>query len=38
MGTNDMIADFYTKSPLQGDLFHKMRDKIMGITLIDTHD
>ena len=37
MGTNDMIADFYTK-PLQGDLFRKMRDKIMGITLIDTHD
>jgi hypothetical protein len=37
MGTDDMIADFYTK-PLQGDLFRKMRDKIMGITLIDTHD
>ena len=37
MGTDDMIADFYTK-PLQGDLFRKMRDNIMGITLIDTHD
>ena len=33
MGTNDMIADFYTNL-LQRDLFRKMRDKIMGITLI----
>ena len=31
MGTDDMITDFYTK-PLQGDLFRKMRDKIMGMT------
>ena len=33
MGTNDMVADFYTK-PLQGELFRTMRDKIMGITTI----
>jgi hypothetical protein len=37
MGTNDMVADFYTK-PLQGELFRTMRDKIMGVTTImDTH-
>jgi hypothetical protein len=37
-GTNDMLADFYTK-PLQGDLFRNMRDKIMGATIIlDTHE
>ena len=29
--TEDMIADFFTK-PLQGELFRKLRDKILGIT------
>ena len=36
MGTNAMIAVFYTKS-LQGDLFRKIGDEIICI-LIDTHD
>jgi hypothetical protein len=30
MNTDDMLADFFTK-PLQGELFRKLRDKIMGI-------
>ena len=30
-GTTDMLADFFTK-PLQGELFRKMRDRIMGVT------
>jgi hypothetical protein len=30
--TDQMLADFFTK-PLQGTLFHKMRDKIMNIGL-----
>ena len=29
--TADMVADFFTK-PLQGALFLKMRDKLLGIT------
>ena len=29
--TKDMMADFFTK-PLQGELFKKLRDKIMGTT------
>ena len=32
--TEDMIADFATK-PLQGALFRKFRDQIMGITPIE---
>jgi histone deacetylase 1/2 len=32
--TEDMIADFFTK-PLQGDLFKRLRDKILGIHTID---
>ena len=32
--TEDMIADFATK-PLQGQLFYKFRDHIMGITPIE---
>jgi hypothetical protein len=28
-GTNDMAGDFFTK-PLQGDMFRKFRDSIMG--------
>jgi hypothetical protein len=32
-GTDEMLADFYTK-PLQGDLFRRMRDMIMGMTEI----
>jgi hypothetical protein len=32
--TEDMIADFFTK-PLQGDLFKKLRDKILGINTIE---
>ena len=31
--TENMIADFFTK-PLQGSLFMKMRDMIMGITIM----
>ena len=31
MGTNDMIANDYTK-PLQGELIWCMKDKIMGVT------
>ena len=27
-----MVADYFTK-PLQGSLFRKMRDQIMGITM-----
>ena len=33
--TGDMIADFSTK-PLQGALFRKFRDQIMGVTPIQT--
>ena len=33
LSTDDMLADFYTK-PLQGSLFRRMRDMIMGITKI----
>ena len=33
--TLDMIADFYTK-PLQGKLFYKFRDQIMGLVPMDT--
>ena len=32
--TEDMIADFATK-PLQGEIFRKFRDQIMGITPIE---
>jgi histone deacetylase 1/2 len=31
MATEEMIADFFTK-PLQGELFRKLRDKVMGVT------
>jgi hypothetical protein len=30
-----MVTDYYTK-PLQGDLFYKFRDQIMGLVLKDT--
>ena len=30
--TEDMVADFFTK-PLQGELFLKMRDKLLGVTV-----
>lgn len=30
--TEEMVADFFTK-PLQGRLFIKMRDKLLGNTL-----
>ena len=33
--TEDMIADFFTK-PLQGELFKKLRNKILGITTDQT--
>ena len=33
--TNEMLADFYTK-PLQGALFRKFRDVIMGLLHINT--
>jgi hypothetical protein len=32
--TLDMIADYFTK-PLQGSLFHKLRDLVLGITPAD---
>jgi hypothetical protein len=32
--TEDMIADFFTK-PLQGDLFKKLRDKVLGLNPIN---
>ena len=34
--TEDMIADFFTK-PLQGELFRKLRDKILGIVRDEVH-
>jgi hypothetical protein len=35
--TEEMIADFFTK-PLQGALFHKFRDAILGIEAKDFED
>ena len=32
--TDEMLADFFTK-PLQGKLFKKLRDKIMGLTYVE---
>jgi hypothetical protein len=33
--TKQMVADYFTK-PLQGDLFYKFRDQIMGVVPMDT--
>jgi hypothetical protein len=33
--TKQMIADYFTK-PLQGELFYKFRDQIMGVVPMDT--
>ena len=34
--TEDMVADFFTK-PLQGDIFKKLRDSILGIESSDIY-
>ena len=33
--TKEMVADYFTK-PLQGELFYKFRDQIMGVVPMDT--
>jgi hypothetical protein len=33
--TKEMVADYFTK-PLQGELFYKFRDQIMGVGPMDT--
>jgi hypothetical protein len=35
--TGDMIADFFTK-PLQGSLFRKFRNLIMGVSEVDAFE